>query len=391
MVKLEDNRKEESADAVEEQGVALSVEDGVKSVVERVDAESVTGELDDEFEDDDQDPEGDLYEHHKIVVDPGQSPLRVDRFLVNRIQGVSRNRIQNAAEKGNVLANGSSVKSNYKVRPNDVISVMMPYPKHEFELIPQDLSLDIIYEDDDLLIVDKEAGMVVHPGHGNYSGTLVNGLIYYLQDLEMFQEGDTRAGLVHRLDKDTSGLLVVAKSEEALTHLAKQFFDRTVKRRYVALVWGDFEEDEGTIIGNIGRSSHDRTVMAVYEDESEGKHAVTHYKVLERFGYATLVECRLETGRTHQIRVHMAWQGHPLFNDARYGGDRVLRGQSFSKYKQFVDNNFKIIPRQALHARSLGFIHPTTGEEVTFVSKLPADMEEVVERWRNYAKFQDTF
>lgn len=361
---------------------------------EQLVAKGSNGELDsesdDDFDDDDQDEQS-SYEHHRVVADKGQSALRVDLFLVNRIEGVSRNQIQRAAEAGNVLVNGEPVKSNYRVRPLDQIQVMMPYPKHEFELIPQDIELDVHYEDDQLLIINKEAGMVVHPGHGNYSGTLVNGLMYRLRDLPMFQGEDSRAGLVHRLDKDTSGLLVVAKNEEALTHLAKQFFDRTVRRRYVALVWGDVELEEGTITGHIGRSVRDRTVMAVYEDESEGKHAVTHYKVLERFGYATLVECRLETGRTHQIRVHMAWIGHPLFNDARYGGDKVLRGQAFSKYKQFVENNFSIIPRQALHAKSLGFLHPETEKEVDFVSELPADMAEVVERWRNYAKFQDTF
>ena len=260
----------------------------------------------------------------------------------------------------------------------------MPYPKRELEIIPEDIPLNIVYEDDSLIIVNKQPGMVVHPGCGNYTGTLVNALTFYLKDIPLFQKGDMRAGLVHRIDKDTSGLLVIAKTDEAHTRLAKQFFDHTIHRRYVALVWGNFEEDEGTIVGNIGRNPRDRQQMYVFADGSDGKHAVTHYKVLRRYGYVTLVECRLETGRTHQIRVHMAWKGHPLFNDARYGGDRILKGTTFSKYKQFIENCFSALPRQALHARSLGFVHPTTREDVYFDSELPTDLQTVIDKWEMY-------
>lgn len=326
-----------------------------------------------------------LYEHFAITVDRGQSMLRLDKFLVDRMEHCSRNRIQTAADNGNILVNGAPAKSSYKVKPLDRITLVMPYPKREVEIIPENIPLDIKYEDDDIIIVDKAAGMVVHPGCGNYSGTLVNALTYHLRDLPMFQEGDMRAGLVHRIDKDTSGLLVVAKNERAHARLAKQFFDHTIHRRYMALVWGDFPDDEGTITGNIGRSPRDRLQMYVFADGSDGKHAVTHYKVLRRYGYVTLVECRLETGRTHQIRVHMAWQGHPLFNDARYGGDQVLRGVPSAKYKAFIENCFGICPRQALHARTLGFVHPRTGEEMFFTADIPADMTALIERWRNYA------
>lgn len=325
-----------------------------------------------------------MYEHFSIVVDKGQKMLRLDKFLVDRMEHCSRNRIQQAADSGLLLVNGVAAKSSYKVKPLDHITFVMPYPKRELEIIPEDIPLNIVYEDDSLIIVNKQPGMVVHPGCGNYTGTLVNALTFYLKDIPLFQKGDMRAGLVHRIDKDTSGLLVVAKTDEAHTHLAKQFFDHTIHRRYVALVWGNFEEDEGTIVGNIGRNPRDRQQMYVFADDSDGKHAVTHYKVLRRYGYVTLVECRLETGRTHQIRVHMAWKGHPLFNDARYGGDRILKGTTFSKYKQFIENCFSALPRQALHARSLGFVHPTTREEVYFDSELPADLQTVIDKWEMY-------
>ena len=325
-----------------------------------------------------------MYEHFSIVVDKGQKMLRLDKFLVDRMEHCSRNRIQQAADSGLLLVNGVAAKSSYKVKPLDHITFVMPYPKRELEIIPEDIPLNIVYEDDSLIIVNKQPGMVVHPGCGNYTGTLVNALTFYLKDIPLFQKGDMRAGLVHRIDKDTSGLLVIAKTDEAHTRLAKQFFDHTIHRRYVALVWGNFEEDEGTIVGNIGRNPRDRQQMYVFADGSDGKHAVTHYKVLRRYGYVTLVECRLETGRTHQIRVHMAWKGHPLFNDARYGGDRILKGTTFSKYKQFIENCFSALPRQALHARSLGFVHPTTREEVYFDSELPADLQTVIDKWEMY-------
>ena len=325
-----------------------------------------------------------MYEHFSIVVDKGQKMLRLDKFLVDRMEHCSRNRIQQAADNGLLLVNGVAAKSSYKVKPLDHITFVMPYPKRELEIIPEDIPLNIVYEDDSLIIVNKQPGMVVHPGCGNYTGTLVNALTFYLKDIPLFQKGDMRAGLVHRIDKDTSGLLVIAKTDDAHTRLAKQFFDHTIHRRYVALVWGNFEEDEGTIVGNIGRNPRDRQQMYVFADGSDGKHAVTHYKVLRRYGYVTLVECRLETGRTHQIRVHMAWKGHPLFNDARYGGDRILKGTTFSKYKQFIENCFSALPRQALHARSLGFVHPTTREEVYFDSELPADLQTVIDKWEMY-------
>ena len=325
-----------------------------------------------------------MYEHFTIVVDKGQKMLRLDKFLVDRMEHCSRNRIQQAADNGLLLVNGVAAKSSYKVKPLDHITFVMPYPKRELEIIPEDIPLNIVYEDDSLIIVNKQPGMVVHPGCGNYTGTLVNALTFYLKDIPLFQKGDMRAGLVHRIDKDTSGLLVIAKTDDAHTRLAKQFFDHTIHRRYVALVWGNFEEDEGTIVGNIGRNPRDRQQMYVFADGSDGKHAVTHYKVLRRYGYVTLVECRLETGRTHQIRVHMAWKGHPLFNDARYGGDRILKGTTFSKYKQFIENCFSALPRQALHARSLGFVHPTTREDVYFESELPEDLKTVIDKWEMY-------
>ncbi len=326
-----------------------------------------------------------MFEHFSIVVDKGQSLLRLDKFLTCRMENTSRNRIQAAADGGNILVNGKAAKSSYKVKPLDRISIVMPYPRRELEIVAEDIPLDIVYEDDDLLVVDKAAGMVVHPGFGNYTGTLVNALTFHLQHLPMFSQGDMRAGLVHRIDKNTSGLLVVAKNERAHVSLAKQFFDHTIYRRYVALVWGNIEQDEGTITGNIGRNPKDRLQMWVFADGSEGKHAVTHYRVLRRYGYVTLVECRLETGRTHQIRVHFSWQGHPLFNDERYGGDRILKGTTFLKYKQFIDNCFRTMPRHALHARSLGFVHPATHREVMFESQLPEDFRRLIDKWETYS------
>jgi 23S rRNA pseudouridine1911/1915/1917 synthase len=289
------------------------------------------------------------------------------------------------------LVNGNPVKSSYRVKPLDQVSVVMPYPRRVVEILPENIPLDITYEDDDLLIVNKNAGMVVHPGHGNYSGTLVNALTWHLKDLPLFQEGDMRAGLVHRIDKNTSGLLVVAKNERSHARLAKQFFDHTIERRYVALVWGNFDDDSGTITGNIGRSHRDRLKMDVFPDGDDGKHAVTHYTVLKRYGYVTLVELRLETGRTHQIRVHMEWIGHSLFNDERYGGDRILKGTTFTKYRQFIENCFAIMPRHALHARSLGFTHPSTGRHISFESRLAPDFEAVIEKWETYIANRDTF
>lgn len=330
------------------------------------------------------DGDGGQYEHFAITVDRGQSMIRLDKFLVDRMEHCSRNRIQTAADNGSILVNGTPAKASYKVKPLDRITLVMPYPKRELEIVPEAIPLDIVYEDDDLLIVNKAAGMVVHPGCGNYSGTLVNALAYHLRSVPLFQQGDMRAGLVHRIDKDTSGLLVVAKNELSHVRLAKQFFDHTIHRRYVALAWGNFDGDEGTITGNIGRDPRDRMLMHVFADGSQGKHAVTHYKVLRRYGYVTLLECRLETGRTHQIRVHMAWQGHPLFNDPRYGGDRILKGTTFSKYRQFIANCFELLPRQALHARSLGFVHPTTGREMIFESELPEDFSSVIAKWDGY-------
>ncbi|MGQ7867981.1 RluA family pseudouridine synthase [Sunxiuqinia sp. sy24] len=332
----------------------------------------------------DESEEGALYEHYKLMVDPGQKMLRVDKFLVNRIDNASRSRIQAAAEAGSILVNGQAVKSNYKVKPGDEVAIMMDFPRRELKIIPEDIPLNIVYEDDQLLVVNKQPGLVVHPGHGNYSGTLVNALAYYYQDLPLFKTTDPRPGLVHRIDKNTSGLMVVAKTELAKVKLSQQFFDKTTKRQYVALVWGTPKEPTGTVEGNIGRSIKDRQVFTVYPEGDHGKHAVTHYKVLEEMGYVTLVQCQLETGRTHQIRVHMKHLGHPLFNDDTYGGNQVLRGTTFAKYKQFVHNCFKILPRQALHAKTLGFVHPVTGEEMLFNSDLPEDMSQAIEKWRAY-------
>ncbi|MEG1634885.1 MAG: RluA family pseudouridine synthase [Rikenellaceae bacterium] len=346
-----------------------------------------------DFEDDDlitsdtdESTDDEMYEHFAIVVDKGQSLMRIDKFLTTRLENTARNRIQNAADSNSILVNGKAVKSSYRVKPLDKISIVMPYPLRTIEIIPQNIPLNIVYEDPYLIVVNKEAGMVVHPGHGNYDGTLVNALTYHLKDSPMLSDSDMRAGLVHRIDKNTSGLLVVAKDQYTHAALAKQFFDHTIDRKYIALVWGTFTENEGTIRGNLARSTKDRLRMAVFSDPLIGKHAVTHYKVLERFDYVTLVECKLETGRTHQIRVHMEHEGHPLFGDERYGGDKIIKGTTFSKYRQFVENCFKIMPRQALHAKSLGFIHPITKEHMIFESELTADFTEVIERWRTYVK-----
>lgn len=336
-----------------------------------------------------QEEQAELFEHFRFLVDKGQSLLRIDKFLASRIENASRTKVQNAADAGNILVNGKPVKSNYKVKPSDLVTVVLPHPPREIELIPQNIPVNIVFEDDDLLIVNKGPGMVVHPGYGNYTGTLVNALAYHLKDNPMFASGELRPGLVHRIDKDTSGILVIAKNELALNKLASQFFNRTTDRKYIALVWGSLKEDEGTITGNIGRNPRDRKQMHVFEDGSEGKHAVTHYKVIERLGYVTLVECKLETGRTHQIRVHFKYIGHPLFNDHLYGGNEILKGTTFAKYKQFVQNCFKIIPRQSLHAKSLAFDHPVTRERMSFDSDLPEDMKQVIDRWRNYTANRD--
>lgn len=325
-----------------------------------------------------------LHEHFSFTADKGQEPLRVDKYLMNRIENATRTKIQNAAKEGNIFVDDVAVKSNYKVKGGNVVRVMFGHPPHENLLVPEDLSLEVVYEDDTVVVVNKAAGMVVHPGHGNYSGTLINALLFHFDNLP--QNEQQRPGLVHRIDKDTSGLLVIAKTEEALTHLSKQFFDKTSERKYLALVWGNVTDEAGTIEGHIGRHPKNRLQMLVFPEGETGKHAVTHYKVLERLGYVTLVECQLETGRTHQIRAHMKHIGHTLFNDERYGGDSILKGISFSKYKQFVENCFKIIPRQALHAKTLGFEHPKTGKWMQFDSEIPQDLQEVLTKWRNYAQ-----
>lgn len=328
--------------------------------------------------------EQELYENHRFTVDRGQETMRMDKYLQMRIDGVSRTKIQAAAKADCILVNGKPTKSSYKIKPQDVISVLLPTPPRELEIIPQQIDFKIVYEDDDLLVVDKQAGLVVHPGFGNYDGTLLNALAWYYQDKRGRDGNPVTPFLVHRIDKDTSGLLLIAKTEDAQAHLAKQFFDHTIERKYNALVWGDFQEDDGTIVGNLARSVKDRRVMAVYDDPTVGKHAVTHWHVVERFGYVTLVECVLETGRTHQIRAHMKHIGHPLFNDAAYGGDQILKGTTFSKYKQFVDNCFALLPRQALHALVLGFEHPSTHQQMHFESPFPSDMNAVIQKWRTF-------
>ena len=329
----------------------------------------------------------DLYEHFRFLADKGQSPLRVDKYLMNKVENVTRSRIQKSAKDGNIFVNDIVVKSNYKVKANDVVTVLFEHPPYEMLLTPEDLPIDIVYEDDALLVVNKAAGMVVHPGHGNYSGTLINALAFHFDNLP--NNSSDRPGLVHRIDKDTTGLLVVAKTEEAMAHLSKQFFNKTTEREYVAIAWGAMQQEHGTIEGHIGRHPKNRLQNTVYlhqDDLDKGKPAVTHYKVLEHLGYVTLVSCKLETGRTHQIRVHMKHIGHTLFNDERYGGSLILKGTTFSKYKQFVDNCFKVLPRQALHAKTLGFIHPTTNDFMRFEAPIPEDMEACLYKWRNYSK-----
>jgi 23S rRNA pseudouridine1911/1915/1917 synthase len=328
-------------------------------------------------------PEEELFEHFKFEVPKGQALLRIDKFLTAMIANTTRSKIQQAADNGDIYVNGAAVKSNYKVKPGDFVRILLAHPPFENRIDPENIPLDIVFEDDVLLVINKPPGLVVHPGHGNYTGTLVNALVYHFQNLPI--NSSNRPGLVHRIDKDTSGLLVVAKTEQALANLAAQFEFKTSEREYVALVWGNVKEEEGTITGNISRHVKDRMQMAVFEDPEIGKPAITHYKVLERFGYVTLVSCKLETGRTHQIRVHMKYIGHTLFNDSRYGGDLILKGTTFTKYKQFVENCFRLLPRQALHAKTLGFKHPVTGEMLRFNSEIPADMQAVIEKWRGYA------
>jgi 23S rRNA pseudouridine1911/1915/1917 synthase len=325
-----------------------------------------------------------LFEHFRFKADPGQTILRIDKFLFNRLESTSRSRIQAAANAGNILVNNIPVKPNYRVKSGDSISIVLPHPPRTIELIPEDIPLDIVFEDRDVIVVNKEPGMVVHPGFGNYTGTLVNALMHHLGDSELFKSGEERPGLVHRIDKNTSGLLVVAKNEMALNKLASQFFHKTTTRTYQALVWGDMEEEQGTITGNIGRNPKNRKQMYVFPAGDQGKVAVTHFRVLERLGYVTFVECRLETGRTHQIRVHFQFMSHPIFNDPEYGGDKILRGTTFTRYKQFVQNCFELLPGQALHARSLGFIHPSSGKEVTFETGLPPGFDTVLRKWRSY-------
>jgi 23S rRNA pseudouridine1911/1915/1917 synthase len=326
--------------------------------------------------------EGDLYEHYRFVADPGQSLLRIDKFLMSRIENASRNKIQQAAANGSILVNGAAVKQNYKVKPGDVISIVLSEPPRDTEIIPEDIAVDIVYEDDDLMVINKAAGMVVHPAYANFTGTLVNALTYYLRKGSGSE--NAQPYLVHRIDKDTSGIMLVAKNEVAQTRLAKTFFDHKIERKYTALVWGDMDEEEGTVEGNLGRSKNDRKVMTVYPEGDYGKHAITHWKVIKRFGYVTLIECALETGRTHQIRAHMRYIRHPLFNDAAYGGDQILKGTTFTKYRQFIKNCFAIMPRQALHARSLGFQHPSSGKHMFFDSELPQDMKQLLDKWEHY-------
>lgn len=347
-------------------------------------------EIDDLSEDElVEDQNSELFEHYRFVADKGQGMIRVDKYLAMHIVGVSRNRIQQAAEADCILVNNTPVKSNYRIKPLDVISVVMNRPPRELEIIPEDIPLDVVYEDEDLMVINKPPGLVVHPGFGNYQGTMVNAIAYRLKDTPEYDSKDPRLGIVHRIDKDTSGLILVAKNAYAKTHLSAQFFNKTTKRQYIALVWGNISDDEGRIEANIGRSLKNRMLMTVFPEADYGKHAVTHYKVLERLGYVTLIQCRLETGRTHQIRVHMKHIGYTLFNDERYGGNEILKGTNFAKYKQFVQNCFNICPRQALHAQTLGFVHPRTGQELMIEAPLPDDMAQLVEKWRGYIAYRD--
>lgn len=351
----------------------------------------INEELEDQFELDpdeigDDEESGGSFEHYRFVADKGQSTIRVDKYLTAHMEKTSRHRIQLAIGAGYVLVNDKIVKANYTVKPNDIIRIVLPYKRKGMEVRPENIPLDIVYEDDSLLVLNKPAGLVVHPGHGHFSGTLVNALAYHLNISQDEKAPDERMGvLVHRIDKNTSGLLLVAKDDESQLYLAKQFFDHTIERKYIALVWGNLKEDSGTITGNLARDPNNRLKFKVFPDGETGKHAVTHYKVIERFGYTTLVECELETGRTHQIRVHMDWIGHPLFNDDRYGGDKILKGTLYSKYKKFIDNCFEMLPRHALHAKTLGFVHPKTKENLFFEKEIPSDMISVIEKWRAYS------
>lgn len=331
-----------------------------------------------------------LYEHHRFIVDPGQSMVRIDKYLFPRLDNISRTRIQAASNAGNILVNNSPVKPSYRVKPKDVIQIVLPNPPREIELIPENIPINIVYEDEDVIVVNKAAGMVVHPAYGNYTGTLVNALMWHFKDLPLFSSGELRPGLVHRIDKNTSGILVIAKNELALNRLSRQFYDRTTDRKYIALVWGVPDPPEGTITGHVGRNIRDRKIMQVFPDGSQGKHAVTHYKLLEDFSYVSVVECKLETGRTHQIRVHFSYIKHPLFNDEEYGGERILKGTTFAKYQQFVRNCFTILPRQALHAKSLAFDHPVSKKRLSFDSELPPDMQQAIDKWRNYVSGRES-
>ncbi len=328
--------------------------------------------------------DGEKHELYKFIADPGQSPLRIDKFLTDRIENISRTKIQAAAEQGYLFVNDKIVKSNYKVKPGDVVVLTTFYKPENFELIPEEIPLDIIYEDDSILLINKPIGLVVHPAYGNERGTLVNGLLYYLKGLPLFNSENLRAGLVHRLDKNTSGIMVIAKTEDALTNLSKQFFNRIPNKIYKALVWGVPKEEEGTVIGHIGRSLNDRKIMRVFPEGDYGKHAVTHYKVVKDFGYVSLLDCKLETGRTHQIRVHLKYKGHPIFGDPEYGGNQILRGTRYTKYKQFINNCFELMPYQALHAETLEFNHPKTGEKVSFKAELPENYKKLIEKWEQY-------
>lgn len=337
----------------------------------------------------DEEEEVELFEHHSFTVDKGQTLTRIDKFLTDKVANATRNKVQNAIDAGNVLVNGKPTKSNYKIKPFDEIKVFLEKPPRDTEVVPEKIPLNILFEDEHLMVVNKPPGMVVHPAHGNWTGTLVNALVYYFNQLPTMPGNTGRPGLVHRIDKDTSGLLVIAKSELAMTDLANQFFHHHIDRTYLALVWGEPEQDEGTIVAHVGRSAKDRKVMDAFPDGSQGKHAVTHWKVLKRLRYVSLIQCNLETGRTHQIRAHMKFLGHPLFNDAMYGGDKIRKGTQFAKYKTFVQNCFNLMPRQALHAMSLGFVHPVTKKRLYFETPLPEDFAAVLDKWENYVKYED--
>ncbi len=342
---------------------------------------------DDQHQDISEDEEDELFEHYRLVADKGQGPMRLDKFLSQHVPNATRTKVQDGIAAGVIRVNELPAKPSYKVKPGDVVTMALPRPPRDTEVLPEDIPLDILFEDDDLLLVNKPAGMVVHPAHGNWTGTLVNALVHHFQHLPVSRNGAIRPGLVHRIDKDTSGILVIAKSEYAMTHLAGQFFEHSIERTYEALIWGEMKAPKGTITGHIGRSVKDRRVMAVYPDGSQGKHAVTHYEVLKSLRYVSLVRCNLETGRTHQIRAHLQYKGHPLFNDATYGGDRILRGVTSGHYKAFVENCYKLLPRQALHARSLGFVHPRTGEWLHFETALPADFKGALEKWESFVRY----